>query len=309
MRLHHRSGAGLACLTIVMAGVSPVSAQSPPLRVVDDLGRELEFSAPPGRVVSLVPVVTEILFALEAEDLLVGRSAYDDYPPEVTVLPSVGDAIRPSAELLVQREPDLVVLVAGSDNSAAVEELERLGVVTLAVVINTLPDLRRNMLRLGAVSGKEAEARHLWSEIQQELEEVASRVRELPRRSVYYDVAYPPIITIGGGSYLDTLISIAGGSNVFGELAAPSPQVSLEVLAARDPDIIVHPLATTSAATLPPSRRPGWHVVRAVADGAIVTVNGDLVHRLGPRVGKAALELARALHPDAFPDAAEERLR
>jgi iron complex transport system substrate-binding protein len=290
--------AALSCLRLLAGGAVPAAAQE--VETTDDLGRRLVLPDAPRRIVSLVPVVTEILFAVEADHLLVGRSAYADYPPEVRRIASVGDAIRPAAELVLERNPDLAILIGGSDNAAAVAEFDRLGIPSLAVVVNTLEDLGRTIARLGRLVGREREANVLWGRIQEELDEVQAAVKGRSKLSVYYDVAYPPIITAGGSSYLDTLIAIAGGRNIFGDLAAPSPTVSLEVIAFRDPDVIIHPVSGTSGRTLPPFQRPGWGSVRAVRSGSVVQVDADLLHRLGPRVGQAARALATVLHPGAF---------
>lgn len=289
-----------ACFLLTVGVGRAALAQQASLTVRDDRGRVLTLEARPARIVSLVPVLTETLFLLGQGRRVVARSSYDDFPPEATEVPSVGDAIRPSIELVLARHPDLVILVAGSDNTSALDEFDRLHVPVMAVEVNTLSDLERNLRRLGELTDTEGHAAKLWLGIVAGLDSVAARVRGLRRKSIYYDVAYPPMITVGAGSYLDTLISIAGGRNVFGDLPAPSPRVSLEALAVRDPDLVVYPVTVSSPSSVPPSRRPGWDVVGAVRKGAIVEVNGDLLHRLGPRVGSAALELARALHPEAF---------
>jgi ABC-type Fe3+-hydroxamate transport system substrate-binding protein len=256
----------------------------------------------PQRIVSLVPVATEILFELGEGARVVGRSRFDDHPPEVLEVASVGDAIRPSMEAILLREPDLVILVGGSDNAAAVRELSELGVPNLVVRFNTLGDLETNVTRLGRLVGREQAAENLWSRIDSELEAVHAAVRGLERRRVYYDLGYPPAFTIGAGSYLDTLITIAGGTNVFHDLDVPAPRVSLEAILARDPDVVVRPVEDGVEAPLPQAdSRPGWEHLRAVKAGAILRVPGNLVHRLGPRVGEAAWALAWALHPDIDP--------
>ena len=103
-----------------------MQAQSGPIRVEDDSGRVLVLESSPRRIVSLVPVATEILFSLGEGARLVGRSRFDDYPPEAGDIPDVGDAIRPSVETVLLRDPDLVILIGGSDNADAVREMERL---------------------------------------------------------------------------------------------------------------------------------------------------------------------------------------
>ena len=290
------SAGALACILLSSADIH---AQSEPIRVEDDAGRVLVLEAPPQRIVSLVPVATEILFSLGEGTRLVGRSRFDDYPPEARSIPDVGDAIRPSVETVLLRDPDLVILIGGSDNADAVREMERLGIPHLVVLFNTLDELHANIIRLGRIVNREGQAGRLWEGIERELEAVRSAVAGKPIPAVYYDVGYPPAFTIGAGSYLDALLSTAGGRNVFGDLAAPSPRVSLEAIISRDPDVIVYPVSGHGPAhAAGPAERPGWENLRAVKRGAVLEVPSDLMHRLGPRVGRAARMLAEALHPE-----------
>jgi ABC-type Fe3+-hydroxamate transport system substrate-binding protein len=276
-----------------------LGAQAPEVRLVDDSGREVVLPSPPDRIVSLVPVATEILFGLGAGSRVVGRTRYDEHPPQVLSVPSVGDAIRPSVEAVLLRDPDLVILIGGSDNASAVQEMDRLGVPFIVVLFNTLPDLRRNVLRLGRIVGRDSAAAGMWAGIEDDLQAVARAVAGKARPAVYYDVGYPPAFTVGSGSYLNDLISIAGGRNIFADLEAPSPRVSLEAILARDPDVIVQPSSDTSGARTPsPAARSGWEYLRAVQEGSIVSVPAGLLHRLGPRTGEAARALALALHPE-----------
>ncbi len=278
----------------MLAGASTIAAQ---VRATDDLGRELSLPGAPARIVSLVPAITEILYALGAGASVTGRSTWDDQPPEVKSVPSVGDALRPDAERVLARNPDLVILYAGPDNARSVEQFERLDVAVLAIRIDDLSDLRRNVLRLGELLGRERSAAALWASIETQLSDVARATRELPRTRVYYDVAWPPAITVGAGSYLDTLVAIAGGENIFHDLAAPSPQVSLEAIVARSPELVLVP-AGLDGNPADPATRPGWTVIPSVREGSIRHVDAGLLHRLGPRVGEAARALAEVLHPE-----------
>lgn len=286
----------LACILLSSADMH---AQSEPIRVADDAGRVLVLETIPRRIVSLVPVATEILFSLGEGTRLVGRSRFDDYPPEARSIPDVGDAIRPSVETVLLRDPDLVILIGGSDNADAVREMERLDIPHLVVLFNTLDELHLNIIRLGRIVGREDRARGLWEGIERDMEAVRSAVAGKPTPAVYYDVGYPPAFTIGAGSYLDALLSMAGGRNVFGDLATPSPRVGLEAIIARDPDVIIYPVSGSGPAhAAGPADRPGWENLRAVKRGAVLEVPSDLMHRLGPRVGQAARILAEALHPE-----------
>lgn len=269
------------------------------VRVTDDEGVTVTLPRPPRRLVSLLPAATEILFAIGAGGDLVGRTRFDSHPPEVSEVPSVGDGVRPSVEMVVSRQPDLVVLFAGPDSRAASDVLRRIGVPVLAVHHNTLADLHLNIERLGRVTGRDSAAARLSARIREELGGIRRITRELPERSVYYDAWWHPPITVGGGSYLDSLITLAGGRNVFGDVASPSPQVSLEAIVARDPEIILYPVHRGAERTPIPDRT-GWEVLGAVRDGRIRVFDGEIVVRLGPRVADAVRELARAIHAGSF---------
>jgi len=289
-------------LSLSLAVASGPTASSPvgrsdTIQIVDDLGRTLTLSAPATRIVSLIPAATEILFEIGAGDQVVGRTQYGTHPPEAIEVPDVGAGIRPSAEVVLARAPDAVVLFAGADNRAAVAEFERLGIPTLALYHNSFRDLERNIERLGALSGHPAEAAETVARIRTELADVAALTREATRISVYYDLWANPPITIGAGSYLDSLVRVAGGSNVFGDLPEPSPQVSLEAIVVRDPVLVLVPVESGSIRNSP-AERQGWAVIPAVRDDRVRNVEADLLHRLGPRIGEAAVALAIAIHPE-----------
>jgi len=266
--------------------------------VTDDEGASVAFSRSPRRIVSLLPAATEILFEIGAGRDLVGRTRFDSHPPEASEVPSVGDGVRPSVEMIVSRQPDLVILFAGPDSRGASDALRRIGVPVLAVHHNTLADLHLNIERLGRVTGRDSAAVRLSARIRDDLGGIRRITQELPERSVYYDAWWHPPITIGGGSYLDSLITLAGGRNVFRDLASPSPQVSLEAIAAREPSIILYPVHRGAERT-PISDRPGWEVLGAVREGRIRVFDGEIVVRLGPRIADGVRELARAIHADS----------
>jgi ABC-type Fe3+-hydroxamate transport system substrate-binding protein len=251
------------------------------------------------RIVSLIPAATEILLAIGAGDRLVGRTHWDIYPAAARTIPDVGDGVRPALELVVARQPDLVILYAGAGNAGVAERLSDLGVPTLTLHHDTLEDLDRNILALGEVTGCRPAAVRLQNQIREGLTRVRESVGSRQRPRVYYDVWADPPITVGRGSYLDALIQTAGGQNIFHDLADPSPQVSLEAIVARAPDVILYPVSRQEAERAAPAERAGWMAVPAVASGEVHNIDGDLAHRLGPRIVEAALEIARVLHPDA----------
>lgn len=299
--MSHNMARSLAVLSVALAaacGAGDSQGDAP--------SRDVAAQAEPRRIVSLIPTATEILFDLGADDRLVGRTRWGVHPPAARRIPDVGDGIRPSLEAVFARDPDLVILYDGETNRESRETLQRLGVPTLALRHDTLEDLRRNILLLGELVGCPEGERALADRIADGLAAVSRATEGLPRVRVYYDAWADPPMTIGGGSFIDSLLTIAGGVNVFGDLETTAPRVSLEAIIARDPQRILVPVAP-EAFRQPPSvaARHGWERIPAVAAGRISALDRDVVSRLGPRVAEAAWSIAEALHGE-LPAAAPE---
>ena len=246
---------------------------------------------PAQRIVSLLPSFTELLFAIGAGDRIVGRTTWCDYPPAALAIPSVGDGMPPNIEAVMARRPDLVVLYNAGPNVTAGKQLERVGIHTVLIDLNRLEDLGPATRTLGRLTGREVVAESLATV----LDSLAGRPPPPSTTSLAFVVWDNPPIIIGHGSYLDQLAAQAGARNVFGDIAAPSAQVSLETIVARDPQWIAV-LADSAAPTAPPAfaKRREWHAVRAVRDGHFLLLPGSLFGRPGPRSGTAIQQL-RAL--------------
>jgi iron complex transport system substrate-binding protein len=239
------------------------------------------------RIVSLLPSFTEILFDIGAGDRVVGRTTWCDYPPAALAVPSVGDGMPPNIEAVAARKPDLVVLYNSGQNVTAAGQLERIGIRTVLLDMNRLDDLGPASRALGRLTGLEQRAESLAQAMDAFLHQPP------PTSTTSTTLAFivwdnPPII-IGGGSYLDQLATLAGARNVFHDVSAPSAQVSLETIAARDPDWIA--VLSDSAETPAFAKRREWRAVRAVRDGRFLLLRGSLFGRPGPRSGEAVKEL------------------
>jgi ABC-type Fe3+-hydroxamate transport system substrate-binding protein len=259
------------------------------LAATDDAGRRVTLAAPARRIVSLLPSFTEILFAIGAGDRLVGRTTWCDYPPAALAVPSVGDGMPPSVEAVAARRPDLVVLYRSGPNVTAAEQLERLGIRTVLLDLNRLEELGPAARRLGALTGRGAAA----DSLARVMDSLVSEPPPPSTRSLVFIVWDNPPIVIGAGSYLDRLAALAGARNLFHDVGSPSAQVSIETIAARDPDFV----AILSDSAVPPryAARPEWRVVRAVRDARFLFLPGQLFGRPGPRAAEAIRELRRRL--------------
>ena len=259
------------------------------IAVTDDAGRQVTLAAPARRIVSLLPSFTEILFAIGAGDRVVGRTTWCDYPPEALAVPSVGDGMPPSVEAVAARRPDLVLLYRSGPNVTAAEQLERLGIRTVLFDLNLLEELGPVARRLGILTGRRAAA----DSLARVMDSLAAQPPTPSTQSLVFIVWDNPPIVIGAGSYLDRLAALAGARNVFHDIGSPSAQVSIETIAARDPDFV----ALLSDSAVPPryAARPEWRVVRAVRRARFLFLPGQLFGRPGPRAAEAIRELRRRL--------------
>ena len=152
----------------------------------DMLGRDVTLAAPPARIVSLVPSVTEILYALNAEDVLVGVTDFCDFPPEARRKPRVGGMVAPSLEAIVALRPDLVIATTEGTPEEAVTQLTRLKVPVYLVAAHRVADVTALIVKLGALSGRQAEAGSLVARLERRIESVKKAVLSLGRPRVLY---------------------------------------------------------------------------------------------------------------------------
>ncbi len=281
--------AGLVALTLTACARGEHVPGKGGIAVTDDASRRVTLVAPARRIVSLLPSFTEILFAIGAGDQLVGRTTWCDYPPEALAVPSVGDGMPPSVEAVAARRPDLVVLYRSGPNVTAAEQLERLGIRTVLFDLNRLEELGPVARRLGTLTGHSRSADSLARLV----DGVASQPLVPSTESLVFIVWDNPPIVIGAGSYLDRLAALAGARNVFHDIASPSAQVSIETIAARDPDFVA--ILSDTAMVPRYASRPEWRVVRAVRKGRFLFLPGQLFGRPGPRAAEAIRELRRRL--------------
>lgn len=262
---------------------------------VDDFGARLPTdSISAVRVVSLNPTATEIIFALGQQRRLVGRSAWDEFPAEVTQIPSAGNGIRPNIEAVLALRPTLVVLYATGENREAADAFARAGVRTISIRVDRIEQFAYLTRVLATALGAEVEGRTMVDSVTATLDSVRAVVAGAARTTVVWPVWRSPVMVVGGGSYLDELIEIAGATNVFGDSPSPSPQVTIEEIAKRNPHLLL--AGFTGADEF--QRTPAWNAVTAVREDRIRLIDSKLTGRPSVNLGMAAVALARAMHPE-----------
>ncbi|HXF81357.1 MAG TPA: ABC transporter substrate-binding protein [bacterium] len=270
------------------------AAAPPALVVIDALGRTVRLAAPPQRIVSVAPSVTEILFALGLAARVVGVGSPDDYPPAaVAGRPRVGGVVL-DAERILRLQPDLIIGVA-SLQRGQLERLIALRLPVLAVEASTLPEVYAQILLLGRVTGVPGAAGRVVATMRSREGAVARAVAGRPARRTYVEVWSEPLITAGAGTFLADLITRAGGRNIFADVAGWR-QVSAEAVLRRDPEVII----LTAPQTPDVLRRRAWGTVTAIRAGRVGVVDGSLVARPGPRIVEGLRAVAEIIHPEAF---------
>jgi iron complex transport system substrate-binding protein len=259
-----------------------------------------------GRIVSIIPAVTEMLFAMDAGPQLVAVGSFDRYPPAVERLERVGALLDPDLEKILGLRPDLVVLFRSQVELH--EQLRRAGIPTFLYTHGGLADITATMRQLGARIGRAMEAERAAARIEARLDEVRRRVSGGPRVRTMVVFgrearALRGIYASGGVGFLHDMLELAGGTNVFAEVKRENVQVSTELIIAQRPEAIVELRVTPLSDAELRAELDVWKVLASVP-----AVRNERVHIIadermvipGPRVVDAAELLAKALHPERW---------
>jgi iron complex transport system substrate-binding protein len=285
-------------LAVLLLGAAAPAALA--FTIADLRGRELTLPAPPQRIVSLVPSVTELIFALGGQDRLVGVTDFCDWPPEARRKPSVGGMISPSLETIVTLRPDLVIATDSGNRQETFAQLDRLGIPVFLVHANKLADVRDVTARLGILTGRELAVAGLVERFDARIRAVAAAVATAPRPRVLYVLWPEPLIVPGRDAIVTELIGLAGGASITANERSDYPRYSVEAAVAHAPEVIILARHGTGSG---PIARDSWDrlvSVPAIKAGRVHPVDGNLMHRYGPRLADGLEQLARAIHPEAF---------
>lgn len=266
--------------------------------------------APPQRIISTAPSITEVLYALGLGDRVTGVTTYCHYPEAAKSKPKIGTYLQPNYEVILAQKPDLVIYEKSLVPFQA--RLQALKLKTLPVGHNTLAEVIDSIRVIARAAGVEAKGEQVATSIQQSLDELKARTATLPRRKLVFIVGRNPgeltgLVGVGGASYLNELIGIAGGSNVLSDSTQPYLRFSMETLLARDPDVIVDMGDMSDTVGVTEAHRQS--VVKlydqhprlaAVQRKSVHAVAADIFVVPGPRAVEAARAFARILHPEVF---------
>ena len=308
-----------ACAPQATATVAPAATDAPAtqaatavpateaagITLTDGLGREVKLEGPAQRIVSLAPSITEFLFAVGAGSQTVGRDDASNFPEAALNVTSIGTTYGDlNTEAIVALTPDLVI-AAQANTPEQVKSLEDLGITVYYLKDPvTFAELFTQVELFGQLTGHEEEANALADSLSARVDAVTAAVANVTEKpKVFYEIdgtdASKPWTT-GPGTFIDTMINMAGGVNVGGVLSAPYAQISAEEIVSQNPDIIVLGDAAFGVTSESVAARAGWGEITAVKDGSIFPFDDSLASRPGPRLVDGLEQLAKLLHPELF---------
>ncbi|HEV2289286.1 MAG TPA: ABC transporter substrate-binding protein [Candidatus Acidoferrales bacterium] len=330
-----RTNAGV-CSTMLQAAVSEqtsapvaVPAKKMTREVVDEVGRHVIIPNDVRRIVSLAPNLTEIVYALGAQDRLAGVSAFTDYPPDAKTKPSVGMPVNPSLEAIAGAQPDVVLVTSAINRLETVNALEQAGIAVYATDPHTVEGTLDSIRHIGGVIGAQTQAETLVAKLQQQLDALKAKLAGVAPTRVLFVVWDQPLQSIGENTFIADALRWAGAESVI-HTKQNWPLVGMEEIVKLNPGYIIYAenqmgedAGNDSPASLDISAaiarhltelrgEPGWRDLPAVRDGHVAVIS-DEVNLPAPGLVGAIEQLAQELHPEAFtpkqpaePNASEE---
>jgi iron complex transport system substrate-binding protein len=271
----------------LLFAVSPLTLSAQPVTVVDDVGNRITLAQPAQRIVSLSPHLTELLFAAGAGDKVVGVVEFSDYPEAARHIKRIGSAMSLDMEGLMALQPDLVVAWESGNSRAMLEKIDSLGYTVYRSEPRQLEDIAANIKALAQLAGSEKQAAPVVADYLAELKRLRQQNSGKSRISVFYQIWNQPLMTINGEHLISKVIELCGGENIFAGLSGLAPQVSLEAVLLKKPDVIL--IGDRNG-----ERQKwlnfwqAWDDIPAVKKGNIYVIHPDLIQRHTPRILQGA---------------------
>ncbi len=290
------AGAGWRCLFVTGLLAWAGALQAAGIEVMDDRGVTVRWDAPPQRIVTLLPSLTETVCELGQCARLVGVDRYSNWPASLDKLPRVGGGIDPNVEAIVALRPDVVLL---AQSSRVIDRLEGLGLKVVALEPKSHADVQRVLGKVGRVLGvDDAQSQRVWRHIDAA---VSAAAQSLPARvkntRVYFEVNRAPY-GAGTSSFIGETLTRLGVQNIVPAHLGPFPKLNPEFVVRANPDLIMVGDRNFEGMT----QRPGWRGIRAVRENRLCVfpnAESDVLVRPGPRMAEAARLMARCLQDKA----------
>ena len=289
-------------LALVMAlSLTAAFAESAAITVTDMAGREIALDAPATKVVALTASDCEILAALGAEDTLVGRGEYCDYPESILEVPAVQSGADTNLEQIIALEPQVVIMAKMAQTEEQVAALEEAGIRVVVSDAQDIEGVYTAIRLIGALVGRNDEAEAMVADMQSAFADIAAK-SENTGKTVYFEVSPLQwgLWTAGKGTFMDELATLCGLTNAFADVEGWA-EISEEQVLERDPDYIVTISMYYGEGPTPVEEiksRTGWDTLKAVQNDAILNADSNEISRPGPRLKDAAEALYQFVSGD-----------
>ena len=271
--------------------------------VVDEFGRTVRVPQIPSRIVSLAPSLTETVYALGAQDRLVGDTDFCDYPPDAQKKAKVGGTINPNLEEIAALHPDLVLVTKQINRLETVRALDTLGIPSYATDAHNVDEIISSTQKLADLLGVPEAGKSVAADLQARLAALHAKLEAIPPSRVLFIVWTEPLISVGKNTFIADALRKADAASIV-DSTQDWPQMSLEEAVHLQPEYLVFAASHSEAGTRDfetLASRPGWRILEAVRNRRFAVVS-DAVNRPAPRIVSAIEDLARQLHPAAFPE-------
>ncbi len=268
--------------------------------VTDDRGENIEFEQAPETIVSLIPSNTEIVFALDAGDQLVGATEYDNYPEEALEIERVSDSVEFDAEKIIQLDPDVVLAYSTGEASPALAQLEDADIPVFVIESATsFDEVYGDIEQIAAVLKLEDKGTEVVEGIQAQITDVQERLAAIDeQKEVYMEISpSPEIYTTGKSTFQQEILNQAQVTNVFEDLEG-WPNISEEEVITRDPEVILTTVSYVEDAVGEIESRDSWSDIEAIQNEDVHFIDSDITSRPGPRIGEAVQLVAETVYPD-----------
>ena len=284
-----------------IGGWTLTMAAPPTRQVTDQIGRTVTIPANPRKVVAFAASITEIIYALDRQERLVGVTEFSDYPPAATKLPKVGSYVRLDLERIVALQPDLCIATKDGNPKATVDRLTHLGIPVFVVDPRDFDSIMKTVKVLGSLLGADEAAGQIVEDLKKRMDQVQSTVANVSYRPrVFMQIGISPIIAVGTNTFIHDLIVMAGGRNVTSGKST-YPRLSREEVIHLAPDIIViSTMARSGAFEEVKKQWTQWQQIPAARHNRIYVVDSNLFNRPTPRLVEALELLAGIFHPELY---------
>jgi len=267
--------------------------------VTDEIGRRVNITPAPQRIVSLAPGITETLYALSLDDQIAGVTTFCDWPAAARTKPRIGGFTNPSIEKIVSLKPDLIIATADGNRKDTVLQLERLGLPVYVTNPSDTHGILRSILHIGEITNREKDAGILVEKLQKRLKNITVQIRRKSKPRVFFQIGLEPVVTAGKGTLINEVIERAGGVNIAGHDIARYPRYSAEGIMGASPEIILFaPMVNDKEFTMVKSFWQKFEGIPAVKNNKIYPIKTDLISRASPRIVDAIEKMASIFHPE-----------